>query len=1000
MFALAKIKESIISFSSKHIFVLLLLLITIVIHHQWFFSQGAIFADDWKNWPDENVSRFVNGGYGSYIDDVDLGSQNVQIYLNFLFFLWGLIKHYALAERLTLLIPIAILSVISPYFLVKEITNSKLTAFCSALVFSSFTVVMKLELAHLFIAFTFMLSPLILLYFIKLLNYFSAQNTILFVLFYSLGTFYEARIMIVVSFVLLIYLVMSFHARVIPRLFVAGLAIMLLNAFWLLPTIFSDKQAISSIINRGLFGEKFFNILYSFTNYFYSWNGGNMISFVNQPIPFYFWIVPIFSFGILLFTYRIDNLKDRKLILFFGIISLIGIILTKQSAPPFNGLYRWLYYNLPGFNIFREPSKFYLISCIGYLGLFAFSLKYIVLSNNRISNIVKGMVISLFLVIPICASMPFITGDAGWLFASKVQPSEYGVLNESISKQRDYFRTYWIPRDSQWGFYNFDKPKISSVSVADNQYKDYYEKWLQTKNYADFILSPFEQNYGKILADISSIKYFILPMQDDQDNVFFYYGSRYQEYLKKIRSINFLSEVDVPGLGGIKVFENKNYKPPIFSFTNLYSLSESGNFNSYYDFITNKLDGQFYFAKLVKGNNRDPLTDAINPFVNLNKGVGFDGDRLIANFSANDKKYYNFYNVNNAYGKISLNNLEITENFKDNLSMSSSENVATYQSPAYSFTNLIDNPSFELGKWQTEVGDCNNYDTNPILAISLDTADKSDGNQSLQIEATRHSACTFISTPVFSGGHYLLSFDYQSPNNSHAAYYVGFDDANKTFLREILPVEDSYWHTFSKDIKVPDGANTLVLYVYTEESDGKTNNINRYDNFRLTEIPNLNNTYYLASIMDDKLEDPKNVRFDLVGPTNKLVHINGATTPFFLAMSESYNPGWRLELNAKNVQGLIDSWWPFVKENSVPSEYHYQLNGFLNVWYIDPLIICADNRDSCIENADGSYDIEMKIEFTPQRWFYFGIFVSLISFFTCLTWFLASLFIKNSRLKI
>ena len=33
-------------------------------------------------------------------------------------------------------------------------------------------------------------------------------------------------------------------------------------------------------------------------------------------------------------------------------------------------------------------------------------------------------------------------------------------------------------------------------------------------------------------------------------------------------------------------------------------------------------------------------------------------------------------------------------------------------------------------------------------------------------------------------------------------------------------------------------------------------------------------------------------------------------------------------------------------------------------------------ESACTLNADGSYDIEMTIEFFPQRWFYLGLLIS------------------------
>jgi|GEM_PF-7061107 len=58
--------------------------------------------------------------------------------------------------------------------------------------------------------------------------------------------------------------------------------------------------------------------------------------------------------------------RRRRYILFFAVLSVIGILLSKQVSDPFGNLYYWLYDNFPGFNAFREASKFYILIALGY----------------------------------------------------------------------------------------------------------------------------------------------------------------------------------------------------------------------------------------------------------------------------------------------------------------------------------------------------------------------------------------------------------------------------------------------------------------------------------------------------------------------------------------------------------------------------------------------------------------------------------------------------------
>jgi hypothetical protein len=44
---------------------------------------------------------------------------------------------------------------------------------------------------------------------------------------------------------------------------------------------------------------------------------------------------------------------------------------------------------------------------------------------------------------------------------------------------------------------------------------------------------------------------------------------------------------------------------------------------------------------------------------------------------------------------------------------------------------------------------------------------------------------------------------------------------------------------------------------------------------------------------------------------------------------------------------------------------------------VDPAEVC---RSGCVQQADGSYDMTLVMRFAPQRWFYVGAGVSLLTF--------------------
>ena len=327
-------------------------------------------------------------------------------------------------------------------------------------------------------------------------------------------------------------------------------------------------------------------------------------------------------------------------------------------------------------------------------------------------------------------------------------------------------------------------------------------------------------------------------------------------------------------------------------------------------------------------------------------------------------------------------------------------NTEYTRTPFDSSMNLIMNPSFEVGLWQNEVGDCYSYDTNPVLSM-LRSKDSTNGKYSLELHATRHNACTSQQNiSINAGKEYILSFEYKGVFSKKASFSLRFNDSIKSVVSDTFSINDENWHTYERRFSAPPSVTRVELIVYTHQGDLSTENIVRYDNFSLYELPSIEEQYkmVLDSIVYRRVS--QSITFDLINPTKKLVHIQGATTPFFLAMSESYHDKWQLQFNNAQVHGWLNGWWPFAKPNRVGDEYHYKLDGFLNAWYVDTHELCeVQHIAGCTKNADGSYDIEMVIEFWPQRWFYLGLLISGTTLAGCLTY-LGYVLVRKVRRKL
>lgn len=295
----------------------------------------------------------------------------------------------------------------------------------------------------------------------------------------------------------------------------------------------------------------------------------------------------------------------------------------------------------------------------------------------------------------------------------------------------------------------------------------------------------------------------------------------------------------------------------------------------------------------------------------------------------------------------------------------------SFSDTSYDYANAVTNGSFEKGAWQDKVADCDNYDKSPKIAMSLDKSAKTDGSQSLRLEATRHAACTYTNVNVEPGTDYFLSFDYQSDDPSaQLGYYVELNGGDTGYQDRIMPA-DKKWHTFTTKIHVPALTPSLRLYLHAYEDNGSKKNTVRFDNVKLIAVPSLAQQFYVVSEPQSPLQQPRNIAFRTDSESRRTIKVSGAQGPFALLLSESYHPSWRLELDAAAARSPL----PHGAVTAVAA--HFAYSGFGNAWYIDPAALCGPNPAGCHRNADGSYDINLVAEFVPQRWFNVNRFVSI-----------------------
>ncbi len=305
-------------------------------------------------------------------------------------------------ERIFWFFPFLVLSLTSAYLLTKKIVGNSSFALIGSFLYTTNTyALMLIGGGQNGVALAYSCLPFLVLTYLNLLE--NSDSFFLSLLFtYSLSililfdfriVYVSLPILAIITFFYFLYyfpgnkLIKRFFYTVgVPALFTLGL-----HAFWILPLLFSRGSAMSQFgeVYTGVGAVKFFSFAF-FENALGllhpNWPE-NIFGKVNFMRP-EFLVYPLLAFGSLLFLKPYDSLrllrekKERIYILCFVLVGLMGVFLAKGANDPFGGLYLWMFDHVPGFIMFRDPTKWYMLVAVSYIVLIPYSL-------NRIYEIIK-----------------------------------------------------------------------------------------------------------------------------------------------------------------------------------------------------------------------------------------------------------------------------------------------------------------------------------------------------------------------------------------------------------------------------------------------------------------------------------------------------------------------------------------------------------------------------------------------------------------------------------
>jgi len=463
------------------------------------------------------------------------------------------------------------------------------------------------------VALAYSVAPFVLARCIKIIqdSSFSFYNSMLAGLTLALQVMFDPRIAYLTFIAVGVYIIFltlsfGFALKKIFSFFLSnvffGLGIsigitVLLHAAWILPMLFLQSNPISQELTS-VDGFRFF----SFADFSHAFS----LLHPNWPENIFgktyflkpeFLLLPIMAYSSLLFI----TAKNRTII-FFALLGLLGAFLAKGINPPFGEINQWLFVSIPGMNLFRDPTKFYLLVVLSYFVLIPFSIYSICVWLNskfksqssklqfKTQNYFFIILFLFFVGYWVFLIRPAIFGQLGGTFREREVPEEYIKLKDFLSRQPGFFRTLWIPRQHRFSFYSLTHVPVEA------------EPLFKKAKITDIINQLRKSGTEEYLSKLG-IKYIIVPY-DPRGEIFVkdrkYDAMEYKNTVAELEQIPWLSRV--VGFEKIAVFKIKIDPKDLFWLEEKGTITYTADDLAHYS-ISAKIDSP---QKLVFSENFHP----------------------------------------------------------------------------------------------------------------------------------------------------------------------------------------------------------------------------------------------------------------------------------------------------------------------------------------------------------------------------------------------------------
>lgn len=831
---------------------------------------------------------------------------------------------------------------------------------------------------------------------------------------------------------LIYYICVELNKKSIHEIFFAikdfcslSLIFLLSSLFWFLPLVNFIRQA--GYMNKSIGIETYavHNLLHwvssytSLTNvfrlfgdvsYFDSWGGQRYLQqfspYQNSPILIALsFVLPTIAFSALF----IKGTKQKK-IAFFSFIALIGIFLGKGTHMPFGRIYSWLIDNVPMFWIQRAPwQKFTILTIISYsvLGGITLGKLYEIFSKNIKTKIFSQAAWFGFLVIFIIGynyffwkGMMFPSNEGNTGYNNKfnltfhLKPPPYILeAREWINNQKDYYKMVLFPDDKvnvyDWGYGGTADitGDLFNKGLLQRLYGEGYAPGQSIdKIYDLFVNLTYNQSSVNALElmRLAGVKY-ILQRNDfrydfygDIDSPTFIKSILKQQKAILEKRIGKWDFYTVPNSYPSIYIPNYvvNIKGDIIGVT---SFLSTNYFNSKQNYLFNfgkKLSFPNISSTQVLQNSLSTKTISKDGFK-----IPFSWNKIQNNNEiAFDARYYI-----GSKGVISSNGVG-----KQDMLIFSSKNQIPYKFyegktawSSFNSTHLYiitsTNPLTITGIYEQ------NKPVTDIIGIWWETGFKGAGvtTAGLSVVVPPHQKI------IIQLGHLVedktititslsnqLKVGTTKTTKNTVKSHVEFKRINPTeYIVKIHRVKTSFPLVLFEQFHL--GWVAIPIKIKNNYIKPAQIMVNKYKVFKGNEKTQANKTEVLQFVKEGLVTNIGN------GKQKNIDHTVFSEWKEKTIYSEKYTVDYISKKNRNSIQNnnlVQPNFLEVLFTKPIPSKHHFVANGFSNGWIIKPEEVCKVSKN-CLVNRDGSYDMEIVIEYRPQRLFYIGLILSIITLF-------------------